>query len=39
MAEKKLVVIIEGTAAMGPFWKSILSDYLEEIVRYGNFLL
>ncbi|KAF8389791.1 hypothetical protein HHK36_024310 [Tetracentron sinense] len=33
MAEKQLIVAIEGTAAMGPFWHTILTDYLEKIIR------
>ncbi|KAL4180960.1 hypothetical protein AMTRI_Chr12g268760 [Amborella trichopoda] len=38
MAEKQLVVIVEGTAAMGPFWPSIQSEILEKIIRvfYGS---
>ncbi|XP_038720220.1 mediator of RNA polymerase II transcription subunit 25-like isoform X2 [Tripterygium wilfordii] len=39
MAEfKKLIIAVEGTAAMGPFWRTILSDYIEKIVRsfYAN---
>ncbi|XP_038892143.1 mediator of RNA polymerase II transcription subunit 25 isoform X1 [Benincasa hispida] len=33
MAEKQLIVVVEGTAAMGPFWQTIVSDYIEKIVR------
>ncbi|KAJ9140692.1 hypothetical protein P3X46_031308 [Hevea brasiliensis] len=33
MAEKQLVVAVEGSAAMGPFWQTIFSDYLEKIIR------
>lgn len=33
MAEKQLIVVVEGTAAMGPFWNTIVSDYLEKIIR------
>lgn len=33
MAEKQLVVAVEGTAAMGPFWQTVVSDYLEKIIR------
>ncbi|TYI93470.1 hypothetical protein E1A91_D02G138300v1 [Gossypium mustelinum] len=33
MAEKQLIVAVEGTAAMGPYWQIILSDYLEKIIR------
>ncbi|XP_052312388.1 mediator of RNA polymerase II transcription subunit 25 isoform X2 [Populus trichocarpa] len=41
MAEKQLIVAVEGTAAMGPFWSIIVSDYLEKIIRCycGNELL
>ncbi|KAF2311184.1 hypothetical protein GH714_019939 [Hevea brasiliensis] len=35
MAEKQLIVAVEGSAAMGPFWQTILSDYLEKII--GSF--
>ncbi|KAA8532735.1 hypothetical protein F0562_032768 [Nyssa sinensis] len=33
MAKKQLVVAVEGTAALGPFWQSISGDYLVDIVR------
>jgi hypothetical protein len=33
MAEKQLIVAVEGTAAMGPFWQTVVSDYLEKIIR------
>ncbi|KAK1326333.1 Mediator of RNA polymerase II transcription subunit 25 [Acorus calamus] len=33
MAEKQLIIAVEGTAAMGPYWKTIVSDYLEKIIR------
>ncbi|GAV59168.1 LOW QUALITY PROTEIN: Med25_VWA domain-containing protein, partial [Cephalotus follicularis] len=33
MAEKQLIVAVEGTAAMGPYWQAILSDYLEKTIR------
>ncbi|PIA39647.1 hypothetical protein AQUCO_02600241v1 [Aquilegia coerulea] len=33
MAEKQLIVVVEGTAAMGPYWNSIITDYLEKIIR------
>ncbi|KAF3615314.1 hypothetical protein FXO37_35556 [Capsicum annuum] len=29
----KLIVAVEGTAALGPYWKTILSDYLDKIIR------
>lgn len=34
MAEKQLIVAVEGTAAMGPYWQIIVSDYLEKIIRW-----
>jgi mediator of RNA polymerase II transcription subunit 25 len=30
---KQLIVVVETTAAMGPYWSTILSDYLEKIIR------
>ncbi|KAG8382932.1 hypothetical protein BUALT_Bualt05G0131300 [Buddleja alternifolia] len=38
MVAKQLIVAVEGTAAIGPFWKTIVSDYLDKIIRYfcGN---
>ncbi|PKA55557.1 Mediator of RNA polymerase II transcription subunit 25 [Apostasia shenzhenica] len=33
MAEKQLIVIVEGTAALGPYWQTVVSDYLEKIIR------
>ncbi|KAL9240644.1 hypothetical protein vseg_014840 [Gypsophila vaccaria] len=33
MEEKQLIIVVEGTGAMGPHWKSIVSDYLVKIVR------
>ncbi|XP_010672164.2 mediator of RNA polymerase II transcription subunit 25 isoform X2 [Beta vulgaris subsp. vulgaris] len=33
MAEKQLILVVEGTAAMGPYWSTIVSDYLEKIIR------
>ncbi|KAJ8774518.1 hypothetical protein K2173_016964 [Erythroxylum novogranatense] len=33
MGEKQLIVAIEGTAAMGPFWSAVLAEYLEKIIR------
>nr|GMD13575.1 mediator of RNA polymerase II transcription subunit 25-like [Ipomoea batatas] len=33
MAEKQLIIAVEGTAAMGPYWSSIVTDYLEKIIR------
>lgn len=37
MAEKQLIVVVEGTAAMGPFWQTVVSDYVEKIVRYSSY--
>ncbi|XP_030939687.1 mediator of RNA polymerase II transcription subunit 25-like [Quercus lobata] len=34
MAAKRLVIVVDGTAAMGPYWRTIVSDYLEKIIRY-----
>jgi mediator of RNA polymerase II transcription subunit 25 len=39
MADKQLIVAVEGTAAMGPFWSIIVSDYLEKIIRYVRHFL
>ncbi|KAL1125665.1 hypothetical protein V6Z11_A13G057900 [Gossypium hirsutum] len=33
MAEKQLIVAVEGTAAMGPYWHIVVSDYLDKIIR------
>lgn len=33
MAEKQLIVVVETTAAMGPYWDTLQMDYLEKIVR------
>ncbi|CAI9768086.1 unnamed protein product [Fraxinus pennsylvanica] len=33
MAQKQLIVAVEGTAAMGPYWFTILSDYLDKMIR------
>ncbi|MCD7466278.1 hypothetical protein HAX54_002836 [Datura stramonium] len=33
MMRKQLIVAVEGTAAMEPFWKTIISDYLEKMIR------
>ncbi|KAK3133062.1 hypothetical protein QOZ80_6AG0531580 [Eleusine coracana subsp. coracana] len=32
-AERQLVVAVEGTAALGPYWSTIVADYVEKIVR------
>ncbi|XP_004252687.2 mediator of RNA polymerase II transcription subunit 25 [Solanum lycopersicum] len=29
----KLIVAVEGTAVLGPYWKIIVSDYLDKIIR------
>ena len=36
--ERQLVVAVEGTAAMGPYWSTIVADYVEKIMRYASFL-
>ncbi|KAL3654380.1 Mediator of RNA polymerase II transcription subunit 25 [Castilleja foliolosa] len=33
MVPKQLIVAVEGTAAVGPYWKTIVSDYLDKIIR------
>ncbi|KAL1551234.1 Mediator of RNA polymerase II transcription subunit 25 [Salvia divinorum] len=33
MVAKQLIIAVEGTAAIGPFWLTIVSDYLEKIIR------
>ncbi|KAJ7954068.1 mediator of RNA polymerase II transcription subunit 25 [Quillaja saponaria] len=33
MEDKRLSVVVESTAAMGPYWQTVLSDYLEKIIR------
>ncbi|KAK9051117.1 hypothetical protein SSX86_027743 [Deinandra increscens subsp. villosa] len=34
MADKKqLILVVEGTAALGPYWRTIVSDYLEKVIR------
>ncbi|KAJ1385276.1 Mediator complex, subunit Med25, von Willebrand factor type A [Sesbania bispinosa] len=33
MAEKQLIVAVESTAAMGPYWEIIFTEYLEKIIR------
>ncbi|XP_054824941.1 mediator of RNA polymerase II transcription subunit 25-like isoform X3 [Prosopis cineraria] len=35
MLEKQLIVVVETTAAMGPYWQTILSDYLDKIIRFS----
>ncbi|XP_057479583.1 mediator of RNA polymerase II transcription subunit 25-like isoform X2 [Actinidia eriantha] len=38
MAEKRLIIVVDSSAEMGPHWQTILSDYLQRIIRYfdGN---
>ncbi|KAI7996326.1 Mediator of RNA polymerase II transcription subunit 25 [Camellia lanceoleosa] len=31
--QQQLIVVIEGTAALGPYWSTIVADYLENIIR------
>lgn len=31
---KQLIVVVEGTAALGPYWQTIVSDYLLKIIRF-----
>ncbi|XP_074284515.1 mediator of RNA polymerase II transcription subunit 25-like [Silene latifolia] len=33
MADKQLIIVVEGTGAMGPYWNTIVSDYLQKIIR------
>lgn len=33
MAEFQLIVVVESTAAMGPYWETILVDYLDKMIR------
>lgn len=35
MAEKQLIVAVESTAAMGPYWNTILMDYLDKMIRFS----
>ncbi|CAL5189194.1 unnamed protein product [Lathyrus oleraceus] len=32
-AEKQVIVVVESTAAMGPYWDTLHMDYLDKIVR------
>ncbi|GKA55939.1 mediator of RNA polymerase II transcription subunit 25 [Tanacetum coccineum] len=36
--KKKLVLVVEGTAALAPHWPTILEDYLSKLIRsfYGD---
>ncbi|KAL4590774.1 hypothetical protein LXL04_003717 [Taraxacum kok-saghyz] len=31
--KKQLILVVEGTAALGPYWRTIVSDYLEKVIR------
>lgn len=34
MAEnKQLILVVEATAAMGPYWQTIVTEYLDKIIR------
>ncbi|XP_052726063.1 mediator of RNA polymerase II transcription subunit 25 isoform X2 [Vigna angularis] len=33
MAEFQLIVVVESTAAMGPYWETVLMDYLDKMIR------
>ncbi|XP_058775395.1 mediator of RNA polymerase II transcription subunit 25 [Vicia villosa] len=33
MAEKQVIIVVESTAAMGPYWDTLQMDYLDKIVR------
>nr|XP_011464020.1 PREDICTED: mediator of RNA polymerase II transcription subunit 25-like isoform X1 [Fragaria vesca subsp. vesca] len=33
MAEKQLIVVVEGTMAMQPYWPTVFCDYVEKIIR------
>ncbi|KAL8105961.1 mediator of RNA polymerase II transcription subunit 25 isoform X3 [Apium graveolens] len=30
---KQLIVVVEGTAAMGPHWQTIVTEYLDKIIK------
>ncbi|KAD3642347.1 hypothetical protein E3N88_31571 [Mikania micrantha] len=32
--KKQLVLVVEAAAALGPYWWTIVSDYLQEIITY-----
>ncbi|KAI3502635.1 hypothetical protein L1887_30834 [Cichorium endivia] len=34
---KELVLVVESTAALEPYWPTIVSDYLEKIISRGSF--
>ncbi|XP_020974299.1 mediator of RNA polymerase II transcription subunit 25 isoform X2 [Arachis ipaensis] len=33
MAEKQVIIVVESTAALGPYWDTILVDYIDKIIR------
>nr|XP_011466015.1 PREDICTED: mediator of RNA polymerase II transcription subunit 25-like isoform X1 [Fragaria vesca subsp. vesca] len=33
MAAKQLIVVVEGTMAMEPYWPTVFCDYVEKIIR------
>ena len=35
-ANRQLVVVVEGMAALGPYGSTILTDSVEKIARYGR---
>jgi len=37
MAVKQLIVEVEGAAALGPYWQTIVTGYLENIIRFEYF--
>ncbi|KAI3699196.1 hypothetical protein L2E82_43318 [Cichorium intybus] len=36
---KQLVLVVEGTAALEPYWRTIVSDYLEKIISTCIYLI
>ncbi|GMQ11217.1 hypothetical protein CsSME_00053937 [Camellia sinensis var. sinensis] len=37
MADKRLIIVIDSAAELGSHWKTILTDYLERIIRYFDY--
>ncbi|KAG0456134.1 hypothetical protein HPP92_023922 [Vanilla planifolia] len=35
MADKQLILVVEGTAALGPYWVTLVTEYIEKIIRCG----
>ncbi|KAG0456177.1 hypothetical protein HPP92_023965, partial [Vanilla planifolia] len=33
MADKQLILVVEGTAALGPYWVTLVTEYIEKIIR------